>query len=102
MLWISFLVGPDRWGGGLFHFVWGDRISSFVETALAVFATGLRRFAADPLLLVGDRRRSGLMATWGQHIVDAAFIFDGGASLSVVVSPFSRPFDFCVLTLVHC
>ena len=82
MLWISFLVGPDRCGS-LFHFVWGDRICSSVEAARAVFAAGLLRLAADLLLLVRGRRRSGLLATWGQHIVGAVFIFDGTASFSL-------------------
>ena len=73
MLWSSFLVGPDRWGC-LFHFVWGDRICSSVEAARAVFAPGLLRLAANLLLLVWDRRPSGLLATWGQHIVGAVLL----------------------------
>ena len=86
---IPFLVGMDCWGD-LAHFVLGDCISLAVETARVAFAAGLLRVAANPVLLVWARRRSGLMATWGQHIIDAVFIFDGAASLLVV----SCPFDF--------
>ena len=53
------MVGLDRWGGRI-HFVWCAPISLFVETASVVFAAGLLRVAADPVVLVWDRRRGGV------------------------------------------